>query len=314
MKQPLVSIALCTYNGARFLKEQLDSLIAQTYANLEIIMVDDCSTDETYSILTDYAAKHPQFKIFKNKQNLGFTGNFEKAVKLCAGELIALCDQDDIWLPQKIELQVNAINGNMFVYHDSEFVHEDGSSMGKKMSDIMNLYRGEEPEAFLFFNSVSGHSILMKRELLDDALPLKKGFFHDWWLAYVATNVGKIDFIDQCMVKYRQHDKSDTNILKLKRTKNEYRFDSIQKMEREYKWLQYCASFKKNKRPQVVEAIYRAFEKRLNNYVSTDLSRLLFKYRKAIFYTRKKSSLSKLNYIFGRIWGVKTKRHFLNID
>lgn len=314
MKQPSVSIALCTYNGVKFLKEQLDSLIAQTYANLEIIVVDDCSTDKTFEILTGYAARYPQFKIYQNEANLGFTANFEKAVKLCTGELIALCDQDDIWLPQKIGLQVNAIDDNMFVYHDSEFVHEDGSSMGKKMSDIMNLYRGDEPEAFLFFNCVSGHSILMKRELLDDALPLKKGFFHDWWLAYVATNVGKIDFIDQCLVKYRQHDKSDTNILKLKRTKNEYRFDSIQKIEREYKWLQYCASFKKNKRPKVVHAIYKAFEKRLNNYVSTDLSRLLFKYRKAIFFTRKKSRLSKLNYIFGRIWGVKTKRHFLNIE
>ncbi|MGN6395359.1 MAG: glycosyltransferase family 2 protein [Mucilaginibacter sp.] len=314
MKQPLVSIALCTYNGAKFLREQLDSLIAQTYANLEIVVVDDCSADETFEILTNYAARHLQFKIYKNEKNLGFTGNFEKAVKLCTGELIALCDQDDIWLPQKIELQVNAINGNMFIYHDSEFVHEDGSSMEKKMSDIMNLYRGDEPEAFLFFNCVSGHSILMKRELLNDALPLKKGFFHDWWLAYVATNTGKIDFIDQCLVKYRQHDRSDTNILKLKRTKNEYRFDSIQKIEREYKWLQYCASFTKNKRPQVVNAIYQAFEKRLNNYVSADLSRLLFKYRKPIFCIRKKSNLSKLNYIFGRIWGVKTKRHFLNIE
>ncbi|MEO6630423.1 MAG: glycosyltransferase, partial [Mucilaginibacter sp.] len=268
----------------------------------------------TFVILTAYAAKHPQFKIYQNEENLGFTGNFERAVKLCSGELIALCDQDDVWLPGKIELQVNAIADNMLVYHDSEFVNEAGVPMGKKMSDIMNFYRGNEPEAFLFFNCVSGHAVLMKRELLDYALPLKKGFFHDWWLAYVATNVGKIDFIPQRLVQYRQHEKSDTNILKIERTKNAYRFDSIQKIEREYKWLGHCAAFKYNKRPQLVTAIYGAFKKRLNNHVSFALSRLLYKHKRAIFFIRKKSSLSKLNYIFGRIWGIKAKKHFMNYD
>ncbi|MCR8558593.1 glycosyltransferase family 2 protein [Mucilaginibacter sp. BJC16-A38] len=311
---PLVSIALCTYNGAKYLAEQLDSLIGQTYKSIEIIVVDDCSTDETYSILTAYADKYPQFKIHRNDNNLGFTGNFERAVSLCNGGLIALCDQDDVWMLDKIALQVEAIGDSLLIYHDSEFVHEDGSSMDRKMSDLMNLYRGDDPEAFLFFNCVSGHAVLMRRELLQDALPLKKEFFHDWWLAYVATNIGKIDFIPQCLVKYRQHNKSDTNILKIKREKNAYRFDSIQKIEREYKWLGYCAAFKNNKRQALVSAIYQAYTKRLNNHVSFALSRLLYKYRNTIFFIRKKSSLSKLNYIFGRIWGVKTKRHFMNFD
>lgn len=306
-QQPLVSIALCTYNGAKYLAEQLDSLIGQTYPLIEIIVVDDCSTDDTYAILTDYAGKYPKFKVYRNESNLGFTGNFERAVGLCSGELIALCDQDDIWLPQKIALQVRGIADNLLIYHDSEFVYEDGSGMGRKMSDLMNLYRGDDPEVFLFFNCVSGHAILMKRELLQDALPLKKEFFHDWWLAYVATNTGKIDFIPECLVKYRQHDKSDTNILKIKREKNAYRFDSIQKIEREYKWLGYCAAFKKNKRQKLVSDIYLAYTERLDNHITFGLSRLLYKYRDTIFFIRKKSSLSKLNYIFGRIWGVKTK-------
>jgi len=314
MTQPFVSIALCTYNGAKYLAQQLNSLVNQTYTAIEIIVVDDGSIDETFDILTAYANKYQQFKIYKNEQNLGFTANFERAVKLCNGELIALCDQDDIWHAEKIALQVNAIDGNMLVYHDSEFVNEDGTGMNKKMSDIINFYRGDEPEAFLFFNCVSGHTVLMKRELLDYALPLKTGFFHDWWLAYVATNVGKIDFIPECLVQYRQHDKSDTNILKIARTKNTYRFDSIQKIEREYKWLGYCAAFKHNKRPQLIAAFYQAFKKRLNTHVSFALSRLLYKHRSAIFFIRKKSSVSKLNYIFGRIWGVKTKKRFMNYE
>ncbi len=308
MEGPLVSIALCTYNGAQYLAAQLDTLVSQTYKRLEIVVVDDCSVDGTYKILTDYANKHPQFKIFRNDGNLGFSANFEKAATLCSGDLIALCDQDDLWHPQKIELQVNAIKDNIFVYHDSEFIHEDGTGMNKRMSDLMNFYRGGDPETFLFFNCVSGHSILMRKELLSDALPLKKEYFHDWWLAYVATNIGTIDYIPQCLVQYRQHDKSDTNILRLKRKKDKYKFSSVEKIERLHKWLGYCAAFKGNKKPELVKAVYNAFTKRLDHYFSPDLSRLLYKHRKNIFYIRKKSVLSNLNYIFSQAWGVKAKR------
>src|ERR1700721_1992019 len=127
MKQdPLVSIALCTYNGAEYLAGQLDTLVNQTYKAIEIVVVDDCSTHSTFNILKNYAQKYPQIKISQNETNLGFTANFEKAVTLCNGQLIALCDQDDLWDLQKIELQVAAIKDNIFIYHDSEFIHEDG--------------------------------------------------------------------------------------------------------------------------------------------------------------------------------------------
>jgi glycosyltransferase involved in cell wall biosynthesis len=311
MKQtPLVSIALCTYNGAKYLAEQLDTLINQTYTPIEIIVVDDCSTDETFTILRAYASKYPQFRIYQNENNLGFTANFERAVKLCNGDLIALCDQDDLWDLQKIELQVNAIGDNVFIYHDSEFIHEDGTSMNKKMSDLMNLYRGGHPEAFLFFNCVSGHSILMKKVLLDAALPLKKDFFHDWWLAYVATNIGEIDFIPQCLVQYRQHDKSDTNILRLERKKDKYKLSSVQKMERIHQWLGYCKAFSKNKDQHIIDQFYNAFTKRVNSYVSSELSMLLLKHRKTIFYIRKKSKLNMLNYIYSQVWGLRIKKIF----
>jgi glycosyltransferase involved in cell wall biosynthesis len=311
MKQsPLVSIALCTFNGAEYLAEQLNTLVNQTYKQIEIIAVDDCSTDSSYDILTTYAAQYPQIKIFKNEKNLGFTGNFERAVSLCTGEFIALCDQDDLWHPRKIELQVGAMGDNIFIYHDSEFIHEDGTSMNKKMSDIVNLYRGAQPEVFLFFNCVSGHAIMMKKELLEYALPLKKDYFHDWWLAYVAANIGKIDFIDQCLVQYRQHDKSDTNILRLERKKDSYKFSSVKKIERTHTWLGYCAGFSKNKHPKLIKQVYEAFTKKANSYISFRLSVLLFKHRHTIFFIRKKSNLSKANYIYSQIWGLKTKKLF----
>lgn len=304
----LVSIALCTYNGDKYLAEQLDTLVNQTYPNIEIIVVDDCSVDNSFSILQGYAARYPQFKICQNKNNLGFVKNFERAVSLCTGDLIALCDQDDLWHPQKIELQVNAINDSVLIYHDSEFIHQDGSSMNKKMSDLMNLYRGDQPTVFLFFNCVSGHAILMKRELLNAALPLKENYFHDWWLAYVATNIGKIDFIPQCLVQYRQHDKSDTNILGLAREDDNYKFSSIHKVLRMHKWLGYCAGYSKNKYPRVIKQFYNAYNKRLNSFTSVGLGLLLYKYRATVFYIRKKSSLSKLNYMFQQIWGINFKK------
>jgi len=307
---PLVSIALCTYNGARFLSQQLDTLVNQTYQPIEIIAVDDCSTDDTFSILTEYANRYPQFKIYRNDANLGFTANFEKAVKLCTGELIALCDQDDLWDPKKIGLQANAISDHVLIYHDSEFVHEDGTPMHKKMSDLMNFYRGGDPEVFLFFNCVSGHSILMKRELVNEALPLKPGYFHDWWLAYIAANIGTIDFIPQCLVKYRQHDASDTNILRQKRKADTYKLSSVQKIQRIQQWLAYCAAFPKNKQQGVIDQFYKAFTERVNSYMSFSLSRLLFKYRRQIFYIRKRSKANMLNYIVGQVWGVKTKKLF----
>jgi glycosyltransferase involved in cell wall biosynthesis len=306
--KPLVSVALCTYNGATYLSGQLDTLVAQTYPNIEIVVVDDDSTDDTFEILSAYAAKYPQFKLWQNEHNLGFAANFERAVTLCTGGLIALCDQDDLWHPQKIELQVAAIKDNVLVYHDSEFIHEDGSPMNKKMSDIMNLYRGGEPEVFLFFNCVSGHSVLMKKDLLADALPLKREYFHDWWLAYVATNIGTIDFIPQCLVQYRQHDNSDTNILRMERKRDKHKLASAQKIERIQQWLKYCAEFPKNKDQALIDTFYNAYTRRVNSYVSFTLSRLLHKYRKTIFYIRKKSKLNRLNYIYSQVWVVMIKK------
>jgi len=179
--------------------------------------------------------------------------------------------------------------------------------MGKRVSDKMNFYCGSEPEVFLFFNCVSGHAILMKRELLNDALPLRESYFHDWWLAYVATNVGRIDFIPQCLVQYRQHDNSDTNMLRQKGRGDRYKQSSVQKIIRIQQWLGHCAAFPKNRDPGLIKTFYDAFSRRVNSYVSFELSFLLFKYRKSIFYIRKKSKLNRLNYIYSQIWGVKTK-------
>jgi glycosyltransferase involved in cell wall biosynthesis len=308
-ESPLVSIALCTYNGARFLEQQLDTLINQTYANIEIIAVDDCSTDNTYQILAGYASKYPHLRLYRNETNLGFVNNFERALDHCKGDLIAFCDQDDLWDFQKIELQVAAIGSNLMIYHDSELINEQNESLNAKMTDLFNFYRGDEPEAFLFFNCVSGHSMLLKKELLNEARPFKKDTYHDWWIAYVATNLGTIDYLPQCLVKYRQHDDSDTDLLSRKdEKKDKHRHETVtQTFKRRSKWLQYCAAYPKNKRPKFIKTLLRLYINRPDTYLSIRLVFLMEKYINILYYIQKRDKYKKHREVIKLAWGHKAK-------
>ena len=130
MSQPVVSIALCTYNGEQFLKKQIDSLLNQTYSNLQIIICDDASQDDTKAILEDYSDSRIK-KIFNHK-NIGYIKNFEQAINLCKGDFIALCDQDDIWKPEKIETMLNSIDDAWLLFCDSELIDEQDNLLHKK--------------------------------------------------------------------------------------------------------------------------------------------------------------------------------------
>ena len=129
MNTKLVSIVVTTYNGERFLKAQLDSIIAQTYQPIEIIVVDDGSTDNTLNILNEYATNHKNVSVIKNEQNLGYVKNFEKGFSLAKGDYIAPCDQDDVWLPTKIDVLVNHIGDDAIAYCDSEFIDGAGQTL-----------------------------------------------------------------------------------------------------------------------------------------------------------------------------------------
>lgn len=307
----LVSIALCTYNGEEFLREQLESIVNQTYSPIELIIVDDCSSDNTYEILVEFAANHTFIKLFQNLENIGYIKNFEKALNLCSGDFIALSDQDDIWDRTKIEKQVNKIGSNLLIYHDSEFIDQLGQSLNKRMSDIMNLYRGNEPEAFLFFNCISGHSVLMKKQLRDELLPFPDAYFHDWWMGYVATNLGSVDFMEECLVKYRQHQKADTNILKRKRentTRNPV--SALVKYEQKILWMRSCLNYPKNKNPAFIQKLYSAFMNNQKEFISFGLAKLIYENRKILFSINKKNAFSKLNFTLKELWGGKFRRLF----
>ena len=124
-QSPLVSVVLSAYNGATYLAAQLDSIFSQTYTNIEVIAVDDGSTDATMQILHQYASIHPNMQVHQNEQNLGYIKNFEKGMGLANGYFISPCDQDDVWDTDKIRLMVEAIGDFPMIFCDSELVDEN---------------------------------------------------------------------------------------------------------------------------------------------------------------------------------------------
>jgi len=133
----LVSIVMATYNGQDFLCQQIDSIIGQSYSNLEIIIQDDGSSDGTCNIVRRYALKDSRIQFFKNKENLGIVQNFYDLIDKATGEYIAISDQDDIWKPNKIEFLINHIGIHSLIYSDSQLIDQSGDQTGKTLLETL---------------------------------------------------------------------------------------------------------------------------------------------------------------------------------
>ena len=307
MSNPLVSIALCSYNGEKYLREQLDSLLRQSYNNIEIICLDDDSSDGTYTILEEYHKRFEHIRIFKNERNLGYRKNFEKAVSLCSGEFIALCDQDDIWHRDKIDILVRHIGKNQLIYHDSEFICEDGTSMNMAVSDVCNFYRGNDCRHFLLENCVSGHACMFRKSLVPFLVPFPENVHHDWWLAYIACNHGSIDYVNRRLVKYRQHANSCTNILRLQR--NEKAKKEVLKIRKEAERAKVFAN-RSQKHMVFVDELVNLLYSRMTAFISLKLFFFLMRNQHYLLYMQKKSLLSKFNFCLRLSWGFRAKNIF----
>src|SRR5579872_3582480 len=216
---PLVSVVLGTYNGEAYLEEQLRSVLAQTYRSLEIIAIDDGSADGTVGILRKYAAVDSRIKVVVNDRNLGFIRNFEKGCKLAAGKFIALCDQDDYWVPEKIGRMVEAIGDYPMVYCDSELCGEDLQPLGKRISDLVHYQSFHDCRQLCVFSRMYGHATLITRELFVKASPFLDEVPHDGWLAFHATLYGGVRYLPEVLVKYRQHAANVYGVVGRKRRK-----------------------------------------------------------------------------------------------
>jgi len=221
-KEPskLVSIVLATYNGEKYLASQLESLFQQTYSNIEIIAIDDCSSDKTVEILQEHAKRHDNMKVFVNDVNLGFVKNFDKGCSLSKGDLIALCDQDDYWHCDKIKKMAEAIGDAPMIYCDSFVCDQKLQETGKKVSDIVNCQLFDNCLQQAIFCRIYGHATLFKKNLYECAHPFLKVIPHDWWLSYLATLHGVIKYLPEPLVFYRQHSSNLFGVVGVKRNKN----------------------------------------------------------------------------------------------
>jgi glycosyltransferase involved in cell wall biosynthesis len=303
---PLISIALCTFNGQDFIEEQLESVLSQSIQDWEMVIVDDCSLDETLTILNHYAERDARFKVHCNDKNLGYNKNFEKALRLCEGEFVAICDQDDIWDKDKLQIQLEAIKQNQLVYHDSAFIDRSGKPMGVRISDKFEFYRGDHPEVFLYFNCVSGHSIFMKRSLLRHALPFPTDFHYDQWLAYIATSHGSIDFVDKTLVHYRQHENNNTDILATRPTAKTSE-QKILQLEKESEWLKICGLHASKTSAPLIKRLHELSLRRNASFMSVAYGREIWKNRAYLLRLLKKSDLSKFFFTLRKIWGPFAK-------
>lgn len=204
---------MATYNGEKFLREQIDSILNQSYKDWELIICDDCSTDSTIDILKEYAGNNDKIKIYINEKNLGFKRNFEKNISLCSGEFIAMADQDDIWEPYHLQLLHENIHwgGYDLVCTNSELIDEEGIPTGYSMKNVLKLKKIpiEQDKIFkhlVFTNFVQGSTILARQEFLLDNMPIPNDFgYHDYWFAINASIKRGVHYIDICSVKYRKH-------------------------------------------------------------------------------------------------------------
>jgi glycosyltransferase involved in cell wall biosynthesis len=196
-----VSVVMCTYNGAKYLREQLETIVNQTYPIYEMIIQDDCSTDNTVEILNEYAEKYHYICLMINKQTKGANENFFSAFECATGDYISIADQDDIWELDKIEKQVTSIGDNWLSSHFSESFSEGGA-----MAHFSNRKFNYGIERLVFTNTIPGHTMLLKKEVIS-MVPkeIKTYYLYDHLFAMVAAAYNKIYFCDQVFVHQRRH-------------------------------------------------------------------------------------------------------------
>lgn len=206
-----VDIILATYNGAAYIEAQLNSLLLQTYTHWRLLVRDDGSKDNTVELVRRYSQKHPQIQLIEDGDgNLGFNQNFFRLIQAATSPYISICDQDDVWLPEKLMLGVNAMKAMETPGTIPALVHSDAIIVDSHLNVIAEHWIGDRGtveglNGIAFANSVQGASVVFNQALKQLALttPLKAPY--DYHLALIAVLKGKRQYIPQALLKYRQH-------------------------------------------------------------------------------------------------------------
>ena len=284
---PLVSVVMCTYNGEVYLSEQLDSILSQTYHKLEIVIVDDASTDNTAQVLKEFKQKDVRIKFFQNQQRLGFNKNFEKAICLASADYIAISDQDDIWEQKKIETIINAWPKNCsFVFSLSgKFTGNDFA--GRKAAPKVHYADINDVHKLIFNSPVHGHASMFKRDLIKHCLPFPKDVFYDWWISMHAASIGTIGCISQTLTWHRVHNNNSsrtlTSYIDLEEKNKRLRLQCIHFID------SFCqrSVVRENEKESLLN--YAALLKKMDGkHFSRGMFIYIFKHRNLVFHYKKK--------------------------
>ncbi len=221
-----VSVALCTYNGEAFVGDQLRSILDQETPALEVVISDDGSTDGTLAIIDDVTKGYPgptDIRLTHTTRVGGVTQNFDRAIGACRGDVVALCDQDDVWEPRKLSVlgqQFVDAPPHRLVFSNASLIDETGTRLPGTLHDSLRLGRRERTElragrAFDLLirrNVVTGAVAAFSRDLYADAAPFPPSWVHDEWLAIIASAIGEVVLVDETLVHYRLHSANQIGI------------------------------------------------------------------------------------------------------
>lgn len=211
----MVAVLLAVYNGEKYLKEQLESILSQTFSDVKIIIRDDGSNDNSPLIIEEYRKNYPQ-KIFvlSGESTGGAATNFAALLEHCDEDYIMFCDQDDVWLPDKIEKTLSVMKATedygqtpVLVHTDLKVVDQNLNVISPSFFDFQKLKQSKVSlPALLVQNYVTGCTIMINRALKQRCGKIPKGcIMHDWWLALIAIIFGELVCIDEATMLYRQH-------------------------------------------------------------------------------------------------------------
>ncbi len=289
----MISIVLCSYNGDKFIRQQIESILNQTYQDFELIIIDDLSSDNTINIIREFRELDGRITFFENESNLGPRLSFYKGIYQTKGEFIALCDQDDVWLPQKLERLLKVIQQEdaMLVFANSQNINSIGEFQISFLSDIINFYSGNDNRIVSFYNFVWGHTMMFNRKLIQYFEPVPEGFNHDKWIPFLALTYGNVLYIDEVLQYYRHHE----NNLTVKDKRNALSNDPKIKEGHPIEWIRYISKLDLPKNQNFFKAIISKYDEGFLGKLY--LFFFFLKNIKIVLFPVKKNYLKKLNFL-----------------
>ena len=326
----MIEILLATYNGERFLPEQIESITSQSFKDYYILASDDNSSDCTFEILRSYeSVLGEKIKVVQSNTHSA-KENFYNLLDMADAEYIALCDQDDFWESDRLKKSLEAIQRlekrygketPILVHSDLEIVDENLNSKNKKMSELTGIneavkYAKKESKylytisteksfsRYLVENNITGNTVIINKALLDIYKRPKVSFMHDWWLGLIAFTFGKVGYLNECLVKYRQHESNELG------AKNPLELHNIKKRNKQRIRENYDCMFAQ------VEEFLRLYKDELGKSRSAD-TYYARKYLNAFANMKSKNRVSKirdiLKYSFFKSSKILTIGEMLNI-